>query len=224
MSSSVQSVVSQPYKYGFVTDIEADSLPRGLSEEVIRAISAKKEEPQFMLDFRLKAYRRWLTMEEPSWPNVKYPPIDYNDIVYYSAPKQAEKKLDSLDEVDPALLDTFDKLGISINEQKRLANVAVDVIFDSVSIATTFKEDLAKHGVIFCSISEAVKEYPELVQKYLGTVIPVGDNYFTALNSAVFTDGSFVFIPKGVKCPMDLSTYFRINNGDSGQFERTLIV
>lgn len=224
MTSSVQSVVSQPYKYGFITDIEADSLPRGLNEDVIRAISAKKNEPAFMLDFRLKAYRRWLKMEEPNWPNVVHPPIDYNDIVYYSAPKQAEKKLDSLDEVDPTLLETFDKLGISISEQKRLANVAVDVIFDSVSIATTFKKDLAKHGIIFCSISEAVQDHPELVEKYMGSVIPVGDNYFTALNSAVFTDGSFVFIPKGVKCPMDLSTYFRINNGDSGQFERTLIV
>ncbi len=217
MSSSVQSVVSQPYKYGFVTDIEADSFPRGLSEEVIRAISAKKNEPEFMLDFRLKAYRRWLKLEEPNWPNVTHPPIDYNQIVYYSAPKQAEKKLGSLDEVDPALLDTFDKLGISINEQKRLSNVAVDVIFDSVSIATTFKKDLAKHGVIFCSISEAIQEHPELVKKYIGSVVPVGDNYFTALNSAVFTDGSFVYIPKGVKCPMDLSTYSRINNGYSVQ-------
>ncbi|MBE9076197.1 Fe-S cluster assembly protein SufB [Romeria aff. gracilis LEGE 07310] len=223
MTSSVQTAVSQPYKYGFITDIEADSIPRGLSEDVIRLISAKKKEPKFMLDFRLKAYRRWLTMTEPGWPNVAYPPIDYQKIVYYSAPKKQEKK-GSLDEVDPTLLDTFEKLGIPLSEQKRLANVAVDAIFDSVSVATTFKKDLAKEGIIFCSISEAVQEYPELIEKYLGTVVPAADNYFAALNSAVFSDGSFVYIPKNTKCPMDLSTYFRINNGDSGQFERTLIV
>ena len=177
-----------------------------------------------MLEFRLKAYRKWLTMEEPAWPNVKYPPIDYQNIIYYSAPKKKEQKLGSLDEVDPELLDTFEKLGIPLSEQKRLANVAVDAIFDSVSVATTYKEKLAEEGIIFCSISEALKEHPDLVEKYLGTVVPIGDNYFAALNSAVFSDGSFVYIPKNTKCPMDLSTYFRINNGDSGQFERTLIV
>jgi Fe-S cluster assembly protein SufB len=186
-------------------------------------ISAKKNEPEYMLEFRLKAYRQWLKMQEPTWAHVEYPAIDYQNIVYYSAPKQSKKKA-SLDEVDPELLDTFEKLGISINEQKRLTNVAVDVIFDSVSIATTFKKDLAKVGVIFCSITEAMHEYPELIKKYLGSVVPIADNYYSALNAAVFTDGSFVYIPKGVKCPMDLSTYFRINNGDSGQFERTLIV
>jgi Fe-S cluster assembly protein SufB len=223
MSASVQSLVSQPYKYGFTTDIEADVIPRGLSEEVVRLISAKKNEPEFMLEFRLKAYRKWLTMKEPVWPNVSYPPIDYQNIIYYSAPKVKEKK-GSLDEVDPTLLDTFEKLGIPLSEQKRLANVAVDAIFDSVSVATTFKENLAEVGVIFCSISEAIQEHPELVEKYLGSVVPIGDNYFAALNSAVFSDGSFVYIPKDTVCPMDLSTYFRINNGDSGQFERTLIV
>jgi Fe-S cluster assembly protein SufB len=221
--SSVQAVVSQPYKYGFVTDIEADVIPRGLNEDIVRLISQKKNEPAFMLEFRLKAYRKWLTMTEPQWPNVSYPPINYQDIIYYSAPKQT-KKLDSLDEVDPELLDTFEKLGIPLSEQKRLTNVAVDAIFDSVSVATTFKKDLAKHGIIFCSISEALQEHPALVEKYLGTVVPIGDNYFAALNSAVFSDGSFVYIPKNTQCPMDLSTYFRINNGDSGQFERTLIV
>ncbi|MDA0865496.1 MAG: Fe-S cluster assembly protein SufB [Cyanobacteria bacterium] len=224
MSASVQSLVSQPYKYGFVTDIEADVIPRGLSEDTVRLISAKKNEPAFMLEFRLKAYRKWLTMTEPDWPNVNYPPIDYQNIVYYSAPKQPKEKLHSLDDADPALLETFEKLGLPLSEQKRLANVAVDAIFDSVSIGTTYKEKLGEQGVIFCSISEAVQEHPELVEKYLGTVVPVGDNYFAALNSAVFSDGSFVYIPKDTKCPMDLSTYFRINNGDSGQFERTLIV
>ena len=224
MSASVQSLVSQPYKYGFTTNIEADVIPRGLSEEVVRLISAKKNEPEFMLQFRLKAYRRWLTMAEPVWPNVSYPPIDYQSIIYYSAPKAQGKKLGSLEEVDPTLLDTFEKLGIPLTEQKRLANVAVDAIFDSVSIATTYKEKLAESGVIFCSMSEAVQEHPELLEKYLGTVVPIGDNYFAALNSAVFSDGSFVYIPKDTQCPMDLSTYFRINNGESGQFERTLIV
>jgi len=222
-SMTVKKLVSQPYKYGFVTDIEADTIPRGLSEDIVRLISAKKNEPEFMLEFRLKAYRQWLKMTEPTWPHVNYPPIDYQDIIYYSAPKQQEK-LGSLEEVDPALLDTFEKLGIPLSEQKRLSNVAVDAIFDSVSVATTFKEKLAKEGVIFCSISEALQHYPDLVQKYLGSVVPVGDNYFAALNSAVFSDGSFVYIPKNTKCPMELSTYFRINNGDSGQFERTLIV
>jgi Fe-S cluster assembly protein SufB len=223
MSATVQNLVNQPYKYGFVTNIESDTIPRGLSEDVVRLISAKKNEPDWMLDFRLKAYRQWLKMTEPAWAHVKYPPINYQDIIYYSAPKVSEKKK-SLDEVDPELLDTFEKLGISLSEQKRLANVAVDAIFDSVSIATTFKEKLAKDGVIFCSISEALQEHPELIKKYLGSVVPVADNYYAALNAAVFSDGSFVYIPKGVKCPMELSTYFRINNGDSGQFERTLII
>ncbi len=224
MSSSVTNLVNQPYKYGFVTDIEADKIPRGLTEETVRLISAKKEEPEFMLNFRLRAFRKWLTMTEPTWPHVEYPPINYQDIIYYSAPKQAKKKLDSLDDVDPVLLETFEKLGISLNEQKRLANVAVDAVFDSVSIATTFKEKLAKVGVVFCSISEALHDHADIIEKYLGSVVPIGDNFFAALNSAVFSDGSFVYIPEGVKCPMDLSTYFRINSGDSGQFERTLII
>jgi Fe-S cluster assembly protein SufB len=223
MTATVQNLVNQPYKYGFVTNIEADTIPRGLSEDVVRLISAKKNEPEWMLEFRLRAYRHWLTLTEPSWPHVEYPPINYQDIVYYSAPKVSEKKK-SLDEVDPELLDTFEKLGIPLSEQKRLANVAVDAIFDSVSVATTFKEKLAKDGVIFCSMSEAIQEHPELIRRYLGSVVPAADNYFTALNAAVFSDGSFVYIPKGTKCPMELSTYFRINNGDSGQFERTLIV
>jgi Fe-S cluster assembly protein SufB len=223
MSASVQTLVNQPYKYGFVTDIETETIPRGLSEDVIRLISAKKNEPEFMLEFRLKAYRQWLKMSEPTWPHVSYPTIDYQDITYYSAPKQQEKKK-SLDEVDPALLETFEKLGIPLSEQKRLSNVAVDAVFDSVSVATTFREQLAKDGVIFCSISEALQEYPELVQKYLGSVVPINDNFYAALNSAVFSDGSFVYIPKGVRCPMELSTYFRINTEGSGQFERTLII
>lgn len=224
MSATVKTLVNQPYKYGFITDIEADMIPRGLNEEIIRLISAKKNEPEFMLEFRLRAFRQWQKMTEPTWPSVKYPTIDYQNIIYYSAPKQKKQKLNSLDEVDPALLETFEKLGLPLSEQKRLANVAVDAIFDSVSIGTTFKEKLAKDGVIFCSISEALQEHPELVQKYLGSVVPAADNYFAALNAAVFSDGSFVYIPKGVKCPMELSTYFRINNGETGQFERTLIV
>ncbi|PLZ93830.1 Fe-S cluster assembly protein SufB [Fischerella thermalis] len=223
MSATVKTLVNQPYKYGFVTNIEADTIPRGLNEDIIRMISAKKNEPEFMLEFRLRAYRQWQKMTEPTWSSVKYPPIDYQNIIYYSAPKQQAKKK-SLEEVDPTLLETFEKLGIPLSEQKRLANVAVDAIFDSVSVATTFKEKLAKEGVIFCSISEALQEHPELVKKYLGSVVPIADNYFAALNSAVFSDGSFVYIPKGVKCPMELSTYFRINNGETGQFERTLIV
>ncbi|QIZ71725.1 Fe-S cluster assembly protein SufB [Oxynema aestuarii] len=223
MSATAKTLVNQPYKYGFVTDIESDSLPPGLNEDVVRKIWALKQEPEFMLDFRLKAYRQWEKMQEPNWPHVNYPPIDYQKIVYYSAPKKKDK-LNSLEEVDPAILETFEKLGIPLSEQKRLSNVAVDAVFDSVSVATTFREKLAESGVIFCSISEAVREYPDLIQKYLGSVVPVGDNYFAALNSAVFSDGSFVYIPKGVKCPMELSTYFRINNGESGQFERTLIV
>jgi Fe-S cluster assembly protein SufB len=224
MTATVKSLVNQPYKYGFVTDIESETIPRGLSEDVIRLISAKKNEPAFMLEFRLKAYHQWLKMTEPDWPNVNYPSINYQDIVYYSAPKKPKEKLNSLDEVDPVLLETFEKLGIPLSEQKRLSNVAVDAIFDSVSVATTFREKLAEKGVIFCSISEALHDYPELVQKYMGSVVPAGDNFFAALNSAVFSDGSFVYIPKDTCCPMELSTYFRINNGDSGQFERTLIV
>ncbi|RMH67812.1 MAG: Fe-S cluster assembly protein SufB [Cyanobacteria bacterium J003] len=223
MSATVQSLVNQPYKYGFVTPIETETIPKGLNEDIIRLISAKKNEPEFMLEFRLRAYRQWLKMSEPRWPRVSYPPINYQDIVYYSAPKQKEK-LKSLDEVDPVLLETFEKLGIPLSEQKRLTNVAVDAIFDSVSVATTFREELAKQGIIFCSISEALQEYPELVQKYLGSVVPIGDNFYAALNSAVFSDGSFVYIPKNTHCPMELSTYFRINNGESGQFERTLII
>ena len=222
-STSTRDLVSQPYKYGFVTEIETDKIAKGLSEEVVRLISAKKEEPDFLLQFRLKAFRHWLTLEEPDWAALGYPEIDYQDIIYYAAPKQQEKKA-SLDEVDPKLLETFDKLGIPLSEQKRLSNVAVDAVFDSVSIATTYKEKLAEHGVVFCSFSEAVKEHPELIERYLGTVVSSNDNYFAALNSAVFSDGSFVFIPKGVECPMELSTYFRINSGDTGQFERTLIV
>ncbi|HZH91111.1 MAG TPA: Fe-S cluster assembly protein SufB [Pyrinomonadaceae bacterium] len=222
--SSIELLTNKEYKYGFVTDIESDMIPRGLSEETIRLISEKKNEPEFMLEFRLKAYRNWLKMEEPEhWPNITYPKMDYQDIIYYSAPKQ-KPTLASMDEVDPELIKTFEKLGIPLTEQKQLANVAVDAVFDSVSVATTYKEKLKKHGVIFCSFSEAVHEYPELIRKYLGTVVPTNDNYFAALNSAVFTDGSFVFIPKGVRCPMELSTYFRINNSESGQFERTLII
>lgn len=223
MSALAATLATQEYKYGFTTDIESDVAPRGLNEDIIRLISAKKEEPAFMLEFRLKAYRQWLNMAEPTWQNVTYPPIDYQNIIYYSAPKP-KKKLNSLDEVDPELLATFEKLGIPLHEQKLLANVAVDAIFDSVSVATTYKEKLREHGVIFCSFSEAVKEHPELVQRYLGTVVPITDNYFAALNSAVFSDGSFVFVPKGVQCPMELSSYFRINNSESGQFERTLII
>jgi Fe-S cluster assembly protein SufB len=221
--SALDHLVSRPYEYGFVTPVEADVIPRGLNEEVIRLISAKKREPEFMLEFRLRAYRHWLTMPVPTWAQVHYPPIDYQNIIYYSAPKP-KKKLDSLDEVDPEVLATFEKLGIPLSEQKRLANVAVDAIFDSVSVATTFKKDLAKLGIIFCSMSEALQEYPDLVKKYLGSVVPIGDNYYAALNSAVFSDGSFVYVPPGVRCPLELSTYFRINNGEVGQFERTLII
>ena len=222
-ASRVSDLVSQPYRYGFVTDIETEKIAKGLSEEVVRLISAKKNEPAFLLDFRLRAWRQWQEMQEPDWAALGYPKIDYQDIIYYAAPRQQAKK-SSLDEVDTKLLETFDKLGIPLSEQKRLSNVAVDAVFDSVSIATTFKEKLAEHGVIFCSISEAVKEHSELVQRYLGSVVPSNDNYFAALNSAVFSDGSFVYIPKGVECPMELSTYFRINSGDTGQFERTLII
>ncbi len=223
MSTALDSIVNQPYRAGFKTDIESDVVDKGLSEDVVRLISKKKNEPEWMLDFRLKAYRHWLTMKEPEWPNVKYPKIDYQDIIYYAAPKpKATKK--SMDEVDPELLKTFDKLGVPLHERAALAGVAVDVVFDSVSVTTTYKEKLAEQGIIFCSFSEAVKDHPDLVKKYLGSVVPHTDNFYAALNSAVFTDGSFCFIPKGVKCPMDLSTYFRINTQDSGQFERTLIV
>lgn len=215
--------VNQEYKYGFVTDVDADALPRGLNEDIIRMISAKKNEPAFMLEWRLKAYRRWITMKEPTWQHVHYPPIDYQDMIYYSAPKP-KKKLNSLDEVDKEVLDTFEKLGIPLEEQKRLAGVAVDAVFDSVSVATTFKETLQKAGVIFCSFSEAVQNHPDLVKKYLGSVVPYADNFFATLNSAVFSDGSFCYVPKGVRCPMELSTYFRINAADTGQFERTLII
>lgn len=219
----IHKVVNKTYKHGFVTDIEADTLPPGLNEEVIRTLSAKKQEPEFMLQWRLRAYRHWLTMREPTWAHVKYEPVDYQSISYYSAPKK-KPKLSSLDEVDPKLLETYNKLGIPLHEQKLLAGVAVDAVFDSVSVATTFKERLAEAGVIFCSFSEAVKNHPELVEKYLGSVVPYKDNFFATLNSAVFSDGSFVYVPKGVRCPMELSTYFRINSANTGQFERTLII
>jgi Fe-S cluster assembly protein SufB len=222
--STAELLRNREYKYGFVTDIESEVIPRGLSEETIRLIVEKKQEPEWMFDFRLKAYRQWLTMKEPKhWPNISYPEIDYQDVIYYSAPRQKVSKK-SLDEVDPELLRTFEKLGIPLQEQKQLAGVAVDAVFDSVSVATTYKEKLKKHGVIFCSFSEAIRDYPDLVRKYLGSVVPTNDNFFAALNSAVFSDGSFCFIPHGVRCPMELSTYFRINNSESGQFERTLIV
>jgi Fe-S cluster assembly protein SufB len=211
------------YKYGFSTEIETDSLPKGLNEDTIRAISSKKNEPAFLLEFRLEAYRKWLNMQEPSWANVKFTPVDYQDITYYSAPKR-KQKLNSLDEVDPELLKTFERLGVPLDEQKRLTNVAVDVVFDSVSLGTTFQKTLEEAGVVLCPISEAIVKYPDLIEKYLGSVVPIGDNYFAALNSAVFSDGSFVYIPKGVRCPIELSTYFRINDKQSGQFERTLII
>src|SRR5687767_1630420 len=223
MSSAIESLVNREYAYGFVTDVETDTVPPGLNEDVIRLISQKKQEPAFLLEWRLKAYRRWLTMKEPHWGNVKYPPIDYDSLVYYSAPKSV-KPLQSLDEVDPELLRTYEKLGISLTEQKFLAGVAVDAIFDSVSVGTTMKEELAKHGVIFCSFGDAVQNHPEIVEKYLGTVVPHSDNFYAALNAAVFSDGSFAYVPKGVKCPMELSTYFRINSANTGQFERTLII
>ena len=223
MSSQIDSLISREYAAGFVTDIEQDTLPPGLNEDVVREISRLKGEPPFMLEWRLKAYRRWLTMTEPHWPNVTYPPIDYQASSYFSAPKK-KTPLGSLDEVDPEILATYKKLGIPLQEQKLLAGVAVDAIFDSVSVGTTFREELAKHGVIFCSFGEAVRDHPELIEKYLGSVVPYSDNFFAALNSAVFSDGSFCYVPKGVRCPMELSTYFRINAADTGQFERTLIV
>ena len=222
--TSLEELANQEYKWGFVTEIEADSIPKGLSEDVVRLISAKKNEPEFMLEWRLKSYRHWLTLEEPKWSTVRYPSIDYQDIIYYSAPKTKIDQLKSLDEVDPELLRTYEKLGIPLREQEILAGVAVDAVFDSVSVATTFKGKLAEMGIIFCSFSEAVQEHPELVKKYLGSVVPHSDNFFAALNSAVFSDGSFVYIPPGVRCPMELSTYFRINAKDTGQFERTLII
>ena len=223
MSTALHNLVNQPYKHGFVTEIETESVPKGLNEDVIRMISKMKAEPDWLLDFRLGAYRHWLTMEEPAWANVTYPKIDFQEIIYFAQPKP-KKQLASMDEVDPELRRTFEKLGVPLHEQKIMAGVAVDVIFDSVSVTTTYKAKLAEVGIIFCSFSEAVREHPELVKQYLGSVVPSGDNFYAALNSAVFTDGSFCFIPKGVKCPMDLSTYFRINTEGSGQFERTLIV
>ncbi|MHC4972087.1 MAG: Fe-S cluster assembly protein SufB [Planctomycetota bacterium] len=221
---AIQERIDQEYKWGFVTDIEAESAPPGLNEEIVRFISMKKEEPEWMLQWRLKAYEGWLKMDEPTWPNVHYPPIAYQDACYYSAPIQDKDRPKSLDEVDPELLKTYEKLGIPLREQEALAGVAVDAVFDSVSVATTFKGKLEEMGVIFCSFGEAVREHPELVQRYIGSVVPQNDNFFAALNSAVFTDGSFVFVPKGVRCPMELSTYFRINAANTGQFERTLII
>ena len=224
MQDSIQDFVDREYEHGFVTEIETESIPPGLDEEVIRFISAKKEEPEWLLEWRLKAYRHWLTMKEPTWPKVSYPPIDYQDIAYYAAPKSKDDAPKSLDEVDPELLETYEKLGIPLKEREALAGVAVDAVFDSVSVATTFKDKLAEQGILFCSFSEAVKEHPELIKQYLGSVVPHTDNFYAALNSAVFSDGSFVYIPKGVRCPMELSTYFRINAVNTGQFERTLIV
>jgi len=223
-SENIETIVNQRYKHGFFTDIETDSLPPGLNEDVICAISARKKEPDWMLEWRLRAYRQWQTLEEPEWAHVHYPKIDYNAISYFSAPKSDEDRPKSLDEVDPKLLETYDKLGIPLHERAKLAGVAVDAVFDSVSVTTTFKEKLAEAGVIFCSFSEAVENHPELVRKYLGSVVPQRDNYFASLNSAVFSDGSFVYVPKGVRCPMELSTYFRINAANTGQFERTLII
>ncbi|GMV96500.1 MAG: Fe-S cluster assembly protein SufB [Phycisphaerae bacterium] len=223
-TQTIEQLANRKYQYGFETDIEAESVPPGLNEDIIRLISAKKSEPEWLLEWRLKAYRHWLTMREPTWHNVHYPPIDYQAIVYYSAPKQAKDAPKSLSEVDPKLLETYNRLGIPLHEQAALAGVAVDAVFDSVSVATTFKEKLASLGIIFCSFSEAVRHHPDLVRKYLGSVVPYSDNFFATLNSAVFSDGSFVYVPKGVRCPMELSTYFRINARSTGQFERTLIV
>ena len=224
-TETIDRFVAQEYKWGFYTDIEADTLPPGLDEDVVRHISTKKNEPEWLLEWRLKAFRHWKTMEEPHWPQVKYEPIDYQAVSYYSAPGAKDKdRPKSLDEVDPKLLETYEKLGVPLHERERLAGVAVDAVFDSISVGTTHKEELAKHGVIFCSFSEAVQEHPELIKKYLGTVVPYTDNFFATLNSAVFSDGSFVYIPKGVRCPLELSTYFRINAAETGQFERTLII
>src|SRR5881396_2118699 len=223
-TETIEGLVQKEYKYGFYTDVEADAAPPGLNEDIVRLISTKKNEPEFMLEWRLKAFRHWLTMKEPAWPHVHHPPIDYQKAVYYSAPKKKGDGPKSLDEVDPKLLETYEKLGIPLRERGRLAGVAVDAVFDSVSVGTTFQKQLAEKGIIFCSFSEAVHNHPELVQKYLGSVVPYSDNFFAALNAAVFSDGSFVYVPKGVRCPMELSTYFRINSADTGQFERTLIV
>ena len=223
INNSLTKLVNKSYQYGFSTNIEKEIIEKGLNEQTIKLISSKKNEPDFLLKFRLKAYKKWQTMNTPEWAQLKFPSIDYQSIVYYSAPK-SQKKLKDLSEVDSELLKTFEKLGISLTEQKRLANVAIDIVFDSVSIGTTFQEELSKYSIIFASISEAVQKYPEMIEKYIGSVIPIGDNYFSALNSAVFTDGSFCYIPENVKCPIDLSTYFRINDQTSGQFERTLII
>jgi len=223
-TETIEGLVQKEYKYGFYTDVETDAAPPGLNEDIIRLISAKKNEPEFMLEWRLKAFRHWLTMKEPAWPHVHYPPIDYQKSVYYSAPKKKGDGPKSLDEVDPKLLETYEKLGIPLKERERLAGVAVDAVFDSVSVGTTFQKQLAEKGIIFCSFSEAVKNHPDLVKQYLGVVVPYSDNFFAALNAAVFSDGSFCFIPKGVRCPMELSTYFRINAANTGQFERTLII
>ena len=222
--SNVETLANQEYKYGFFTEVEADVIPAGLSEDIVRLISSKKQEPRWMLEWRLRSYRHWLTMQEPKWANVHYPPIDYQAITYYAAPKSKSDRPKSLDDVDPEVLRTYEKLGIPLREQEMLAGVAVDAVFDSVSVATTFKEKLAEKGIIFCSFSEAVREHPELVKKYLGSVVPYTDNFFASLNSAVFSDGSFCYVPRGVRCPMELSTYFRINAKDTGQFERTLII
>ena len=223
LNTNLTKLVNKTYQYGFSTNIEKDIIKKGLNEQTVKLISSKKQEPLFLLEFRLKAYKKWKKMSEPSWAYLKFPQINYQDVIYYSAPK-SQKKLKDLNEVDPELLQTFEKLGISLTEQKRLANVAIDAVFDSVSIGTTFQDELRKVGVIFSSISEAVNEYPDLIEKYLGSVVPIGDNYFSALNSAVFTDGSFCYIPQNTVCPLDLSTYFRINDQNSGQFERTLII
>nr|YP_010338807.1 cysteine desulfurase activator complex subunit SufB [Glaucosphaera vacuolata]UNJ18757.1 cysteine desulfurase activator complex subunit SufB [Glaucosphaera vacuolata] len=222
-SLNLDHLLNQPYKYGFSTSIESEYFPKGLNESIVKTISEKKREPEFMLQFRIKAYKKWKKMSMPLWAYIEYPSINYNDILYYSVPK-LKKQLNSLDEVDPELLDTFNRLGIPINEQKRISNVAIDAVFDSVSIVTTFKEELFKAGVIFCSISEAIQKYQHIVEKYLGNIVPIGDNYFAALNSAVFSDGSFCYVPKNTRCPLELSTYFRINNEEAGQFERTLII
>ncbi|MGH9434835.1 MAG: Fe-S cluster assembly protein SufB, partial [Terriglobia bacterium] len=222
--SSIEQLTNKEYKFGFVTDIESDTIPKGLNEDVVRSISVKKHEPEFMLEWRLKAYRHWVTMTEPRWANVHFPPVDYQNITYYSAPKTQTDGPKSLEEVDPKLLETYEKLGIPLKERELLAGVAVDAVFDSVSVATTYREKLASLGIIFCSMSEAVQNHPDLVKKYLGSVVPYTDNFYATLNSAVFSDGSFAYIPKGVRCPMELSTYFRINAKDSGQFERTLII
>src|SRR5258707_8930211 len=223
-TETIENLVQKDCKYGFYTDVETDSAPPGLNEDIIRLISRKKNEPEFMLEWRLRAFRHWLTMKEPTWPHVHYPPIDYQNAIYYSAPKQKGDGPKSLDEVDPKLLETYEKLGIPLRERGRLAGVAMDAVFDSVSVGTTFKETLAEKGVIFCSFTEAVQEHPDLVRKYLGSVVPYTDNFYASLNSAVFSDGSFCYIPKGVRCPMELSTYFRINAANTGQFERTLII